>query len=303
MKPFDLQVNGYAGADFCSASLTAEDLHRACEALRGDGCDAVLATVITAPVDRMAATLENLVRLRAADALAAEVVGGLHVEGPFLNPEPGYIGAHPRDAAKAANIDDADRLLEAGGGLVKVFTLAPETDPGGTVTRFLHDRGVVVSAGHTNAGLDTLRAAIDQGLGMATHLGNGCPLELPRHDNIIQRILSLREHLWIGMIPDGIHVDFFALRNYLDLVGLERAFLVTDAISAAGLGPGIHELSGAPVEVDAAGAARRPGSANLAGSTLTMRRLRENLGRHLGLGEDAIRQLIDVNPRKALAGS
>lgn len=303
MKPFDLQVNGYAGADFCSPALTADDLHRACEALRRDGADSVLATVITAPMDRMVATLGNLTRLREADALVAEIVGGLHIEGPFLNPEVGYIGAHPQDAAKEANIDDTARLLEAGRGLVKVFTLAPETDPGGRVTRFLHDRGVVVSAGHTNAGLDSLRTAIDQGLSMVTHLGNGCPVELPRHDNIIQRVLSLREHLWIGMIPDGIHVNFFALRNYLDLVGLERAFLVTDAISAAGLGPGVYELSGSPVEVDAAGAARRPGSANLAGSTLTMRRMRENLSLHLGFSEYEIRQLIDLNPRMALTGS
>ena len=76
--------------------------------------------------------------------------------------------------------------------------------------------------------------------------------------------------------------------------------MVTDAISAARLGPGLHRLSGFEVEVDDEGVARRPGSANLAGSTLTMARLRRNLREQLGLSDADIQQLIDTNPRKAL---
>jgi hypothetical protein len=88
---------------------------------------------------------------------------------------------------------------------------------------------------------------------MITHLGNGCPVILPRHDNFIQRVLSLSDRLWICFIPDGAHVPFFALRNYFKITGLERTIFTSDAIMAAGLGPGIYDLSGAPVEVDAEG--------------------------------------------------
>ena len=135
---------------------------------------------------------------------------------------------------------------------------------------------------------------------MMTHLGNGCPVDLPRHDNMIQRALSLSDQLWICYIPDGAHVDFFALKNYLRVSGPERSLMVTDAICAARLGAGTYELSGAPVEIDEHGVARRPGSPNLAGSTITMPGIRENLATELGFSESEIQILIDRNPRRAI---
>ena len=301
MKPFDLQVNGYAGTDFCSSSLTGEQLHNACRALADDGVDGILATLITDGIESLASKLAEIIRLREQDELARRVIVGFHVEGPFLNPSPGFIGAHEPLYVRPANVDDAQRLLDAGAGLVKLFTLAPEQDAGSAVTGFLAEQGVVVSAGHCDPTLDQLKAAIDKGLSMVTHFGNGCPVELPRHDNVLQRYLSLREHLWFCFIPDGAHVDFIALKNYLDFVGVDRSIMTTDAISAAKMGPGLHEISGISVEVDEAGVARRPGSPNLAGSTITMPGIRRNLSESLGLGECEITSLVDLNPRTALA--
>lgn len=300
MRPFDLQVNGYAGVDFCSSSLTGDDLNTACRALERDGVDGVLATVITDHVDSLVSKLTNLVRLREQDSLAQQMIAGFHIEGPFLNPEAGYIGAHPPDAVVSASVDDMQRMLEAAGGLTRIVTLAPEQDPGMLTTRMLADQKITVSAGHCNPSLEQLQEAIDAGLSMVTHFGNGCPVQLPRHDNVLQRFLACRDHLWIAFIPDGAHVSFFALKNYLDLVGLERAVMVTDAISAATLGPGLHEISGMTVEVDDGGVARKPGSPNLAGSTVTMQQIQLNLAEHLGLLEQEVRQLIDQNPRQAI---
>ena len=301
MKPFDLQVNGYAGTDFCSSSLTGEQLHNACRALADDGVNGILATLITDGIESLASKLAEIIRLREQDELARRVSAGFHVEGPFLTPSPGFIGAHEPLCVRPANVDDAQRLLDAGAGLVKLFTLAPEQDAGSAVTGFLAEQGVVVSAGHCDPTLDQLKAAIDKGLSMVTHFGNGCPVELPRHDNVLQRFLSLREHLWFCFIPDGAHLDFTALKNYLDFVGVDRSIMTTDAISAAKMGPGLHEISGISVEVDEAGVARRPGSPNLAGSTITMPGIRRNLSESLGLGEDEITSLVDLNPRAALA--
>ena len=300
MKPFDLQVNGYAGTDFCSSSLDADQFHNACCALVDDGVDGILATLITDSVESLAAKLANMVRLREQDELARQVIAGFHVEGPFLNPSPGFIGAHEPRHVCAASVDDAQRLLDAGSGLVRLCTLAPEQDAGASVTKFLAEQGVVVSAGHCDPALDQLKAAIDNGLSMVTHFGNGCPVNLPRHDNVLQRFLSLRDHLWFCFIPDGAHVEFFALKNYLDLVGITHAIMTTDAISAAKLGPGLHEISGMSVEVDEDGVARRPGSPNLAGSTITMPDIRQNLSESLGLSDAEVASLVDFNPRSAL---
>lgn len=300
MKPFDLQVNGYAGVDFCSSDLQADQLHAACQRLVDDGVDSILATLITDSVDSLVAKLETWVRLREADPLVQRVVSGFHIEGPFLSPRVGFIGAHPADAVVPANVHDATRLLEAAGGLTRLITLAPEHDDSYATTRFLVDQGITVSAGHCDPSLDQLRGAIDAGLSMITHFGNGCPVELPRHDNYLQRVLHLRDRLWICFIPDGAHIEWFALKNYLDIVGVDRSIMVTDAISAATLGAGQHEISGMVVEVDEAGVARKPGSKNLAGSTITMPGIRENLSQKLGLDEPSIRRLIDTNPRAAI---
>ncbi len=300
MNAFDLQVNGYAGADFCSPDLTPEALHAACRSLEEDGVTGFLATIITDHLDALCAKLAHLVRLRERDPLASRLIHGFHVEGPFLNPNPGWVGAHPADAVIPADPDNAQRLLDAGEGLVKLVTLAPECDPHMATTRHLSKQGVTVSAGHCNPSMDELKAGIDHGLSMFTHLGNGCPVDLPRHDHIINRVLHLREHLWIGFIPDGAHVDFFALDLYLQLAGMDRAFVVTDAIAAARMGPGLHQLSGMDVEVDAQGVARRPGSPYLAGSTITMPQIRTHLAEALGRSSDEIEALTATNPRRAI---
>ncbi|MGB7344592.1 MAG: N-acetylglucosamine-6-phosphate deacetylase [Pirellulaceae bacterium] len=301
MKPLDIQVNGYAGVDFCASDLPDDQLHHACTALQGDGVDSILATLITDDIENLVAKLANLVRLRQADSLAQKMIAGFHIEGPFLSSEVGFIGAHPPECVVPANVDDAKRLLDAADGLTRLITLAPEHDADFRTTRFLVDQGITVSAGHCDPSLDQLKGAIDHGLSMITHFGNGCPVQLPRHDNFLQRALHLRDHLWFGFIPDGAHIDFFVLKNYLDLVGVDRAIMVTDAISAATLGSGNYEISGIAVEVDGKGIARRPGSANLAGSTITMPGICHNLNHHLGFDDEAIKQMVDTNPRKALA--
>lgn len=300
MKPFDLQVNGYAGADFCSSDLTLDQCRHACDELTKDGVDGILATVITDSVEALCAKLAKLVAFREADTTIRDMVAGFHIEGPFLNAAPGYIGAHPPDCVKSANVDDTKRLLEAAAGLTRIVTLAPENDPDFSTTAYLADQGITVSAGHCDPSLEQLKGAIDAGLTMITHLGNGCPVVLPRHDNIIQRALSFSDRLWICYIPDGAHVPFFALKNYLSLSGVERSIMVTDAISAAKLGPGVYQLSGAPVEIDDHGVARRPGSPNLAGSTVTMPEVEANLASELGLSKTQIETLISFNPRRSI---
>ncbi len=305
-RPFDLQVNGYAGCDFSAADSSLEQVRSACEALVADGMDAILATIITGPLERMEAALSRLARFREEDPLVRRVIVGFHVEGPFLSPLAGFVGAHDPDSIRPAMPGAAARLLEAGRGLVRIVTLAPEHDAGLATTRRLVAEGIVVSAGHTDAPLEVLREAVDAGLSMVTHLGNGCPMTLPRHDSIIQRVLALGRHQaksggprpWVSFIPDGMHVPIFALGNYLEAVGLDRTVMVTDAIAATRCGPGRYALAGGPVQVDEQGTARRPGSENLAGSTVTISRVCRILVEGLGLSDDDVRRLVDLHPRR-----
>lgn len=296
----DLQVNGYAGIDFGDDTLTPERFHQACAALQRDGVSRFQPTIITGPLPQMCAQLRRVAACTEADALASRMVVGLHAEGPFLNPDEGYRGAHRSAFVRPANGDDAAALVDAGQGRLTMLTLAPEVDAGLQVTRRLADRGITVSAGHTNADLDTLRAAVDAGLSCFTHLGNGCPNRLPRHDNIVQRVLSMHDDLWIAFIADGAHVPFFALRNYLAAAGPEKTIVVTDAMPAAGKGPGAYRFDGRHVTVGEDLVARNPDGNTLFGSAMTMRRAVANLVDAVGLSRADAQRLTVTNPAALL---
>ena len=296
----DIQLNGCYGVDFNDNAMTVEAFHTACVRLRKAGVRAFLPTIITASMDDMCVRLANLAHCVAADPLARAMAPGFHVEGPLINPLAGWRGAHPEQHIRPATPEAAQRLVEAGGGNVRLFTLAPECDAGFATTRWLVSQGVKVAAGHCNPSLDQLQAAADAGLSLFTHLGNGCPIQFHRHDNIVQRALSLRDRLTLCFIADGVHIPLFALANYLALVGADRAVVVTDGVDLAGLGPGRYRLiTGAEVEVGADLAVWSPDHSHLCGSALTMPQIDANL-HTLGYGEKAIRRMARENPLRAL---
>jgi len=296
---FDLQVNGYGGVDFGDDALAPEALHAACERLDADGTAGILVTLTTERLDAMVARLRRLVAAREQDDLARRLIAGIHLEGPFISPLDGYRGAHPADAVIPPDADAVERLLEAGAGLVRLVTLAPECDDGLRVTRLLADRGIVASAGHCDPPLERLRAACDAGLSMFTHLGNGCANTVNRHDNIIERALALHDRLWLCFIADGVHVPFFTLANWLRAAGTDRACVVTDAVAPAGLGPTVCRQGRSEVRVVDGDAARLP-DGSLVGGAISMREAAENLVRRVGLSEDEARRLTVTNPRRAV---
>ena len=265
---FDLQVNGYAGVDFNRDGLTAEGLRHACERIAADGTAGFLPTIITDSLPAMERRLRRLAELRADDELATRMIPGFHVEGPFLNPAPGYIGAHPAAHAVPATRAVMGWLREAAGGLIRLVTLAPERDPGLAVTRELAADGVVVAAGHCDPTRDELAAACDAGLTLFTHLGNACPAVLPRHENVIWRALALRDRLTFTLIADGAHLPFGVLRSVVDLAGVGGCAVVSDAVTAAGLGPGRFTLGAWELEVGEDLACRAPDRGDGAGGHL-----------------------------------
>jgi N-acetylglucosamine-6-phosphate deacetylase len=300
MSYFDLQVNGCFGVDFNADQLDPHAVNEACQNLRSDGVGHILAAVITNDIEKMKVRLANIVTARTSNPLVAEIIHGIHIEGPFISAVNGFVGAHPAHHVLPACVETMQTLLEAADGLVKMVTLAPENDSQQNVTRFLTSQNITVSAGHTDASLDQLKAAVDAGLSSFTHLGNGCPLTLHRHDNIIQRVLSISAQLSIGLIADGVHIPYHVLKNFLAVAGIDRSFIVTDAISAAGKGSGTFRLAGQKVFVDENLATWSADRENLVGSAMTMPKAVSNLQSKLGLSEQEIIQLTSINPRELI---
>ena len=299
-KFFDLQVNGFFGADFNDERLSSEKFHTAIDRLSEDNVDGILATIITDSHEAMVARIRRLVELIGEFDDAESIVKGLHIEGPFISPVEGYVGAHPVEHTQVADKDQMRELLDAGDGLVRLVTLAPEQDPGASLTRLLTDNGVCVSAGHCDPSRDQLVEAIDQGLSMFTHLGNGCPADMHRHDNIIQRVLSLADRLYICFIADGFHVPFVALANYLKCVPPDKLIFTTDCIAAAGLGAGTYTLAGQNVRVEEGKPPTAADGSHFIGSSAQMPDMYKRLKDELGLSVDQLAYSMSELPREAV---
>jgi N-acetylglucosamine-6-phosphate deacetylase len=298
----DIQVNGYAGIDFNNPGLTREQLQKIAQRLREGKVEAILATVVTSTMPRMTDHLATLVKLIDADPSLRKLIPAFHIEGPCISPEDGYKGAHPQECVQPASPEVFKPLLEAAGGAQRValVTLAPEMDAGLRTTRWLVEQGIRVALGHSNASLDCLREAEQAGACLYTHLGNGCASLIPRHDNVLNRVMSL-EKIKVSLVPDGYHVPWFLLRNWIKWFGIDRCIFTTDCVSAADAPPGIYKIGYWELEVGPDKKVHPPGKDHLAGSALTMREAYDNGIQHIGLSPADCRKLCVDNPR-ALIG-
>lgn len=295
---FDIQVNGFGGVDFQGAPTRAE-LRHACEQLHAHGMTRILATFITDAPDALARKFAAFEAHRAADPLIAATLVGYHLEGPYMSAEAGYRGAHPGALMKDPDSAEFARWQDAAGGAIRLVTLAPERAGAIDFIAEITQRSVRVSLGHTNADERTIDEAIRAGATLCTHLGNGCPAELPRHDNIVQRLLA-RDELIACFIPDGIHLPPFVLRNLIRAKPPGKVLLTTDAMAAAGAPPGRYRLGALELEVGADRVVRQPGAKNFAGSALALDAGVANAANWLGLAPAAAVALASSVPARAV---
>jgi N-acetylglucosamine-6-phosphate deacetylase len=190
-----------------------------------------------------------------------------HVEGPFLAPEDGPRGGHPRQHIRPPDLDEVAEWQQVSGNLVGKITLSPHHDQAHHFIRALADQGILVAIGHTSATAEQIRAAVTAGARLSTHLGNGAAATLPRHPNFIWAQLA-DDRLDAGFIADGFHLPADTFKAMLRAKGLERAYLVSDTTAAGGLPPGIYDQPiGGRVEVGSDGRLSVVGTPYLAGAS------------------------------------
>ena len=285
--------------DFQQPELALDELRRAVQALHAHQTQRIFLTLITDAVDALCRKFARLEALRRADPQIAETICGYHLEGPWLSPEPGYCGAHPAAQMRAPSLADYRRLQDAAGGNIRLITLAPEWPGSDEFIAEATREQVVISLGHTDASEAQIDAAIRAGATLITHLGNGVPQTLPRHDNVIQRLLA-RDELIACLIPDGIHLPPFVLRNFFRAKPPGRAIFTTDAMAAAGAPPGRYTIGASAVE-SRDGVVRVPGMPNFAGSALTPDQGVANAAAWLGLSRADARALFSTTAARLFA--
>jgi N-acetylglucosamine-6-phosphate deacetylase len=272
----DLQVNGFAGVDFLAADV--DGYRHAAAPLAATGVTAYLPTFITSPLPSIAAAL------RFAGA-AAELdegprVLGVHLEGPYLSPR--WPGAHPPEHLRDPDVDEALGLCEH--GPVRMVTLAPELPGAFDLIAALTARGIVVSCGHSDADAATAHAAFEHGATAITHLYNAHRRWAARDPGIGGAAL-VHAGVTVQAILDHVHLSPEAGYAAFRAAGA-RFSLISDAIEAAGRGPGTYRLGEREVHVDADGRAVLD-DGTLAGSVLTM--------------DQAVRNLVDCGASLAEA--
>ena len=287
---FDVHIHGAAGHDVMEATPQALDTIGSFLASRGTG--AYLATTVTAPLDTILRSLSGLAKLisqpQQDDPQATPI--GIHLEGPFLSHS--KRGVHPPDLLLAPDIAIFDRIFDAAEGHVRLMTLAPELPGAEELAAHATARGVRVSLGHSNATAAETRAAIAAGAVSATHTFNAMrPLD-HREPGILGVVLTTAS-LFAELICDGIHTAPELVRLWWKAKGPERAILVTDAMSAAGMPDGEYHLGGFAVQV--ANGKATLGDV-LAGSVLTLDRALANFLRFTGAPLEQALRLLTANP-------
>jgi N-acetylglucosamine-6-phosphate deacetylase len=263
----DLQLNGGFGHDFTSdpASIPA-----AAARLPETGVTSFLPTFITSPLDSYPAKLRAVAKAKSYfeekqesyEQPGARVLGA-HLEGPFLNPD--SPGAHD---ASLFNLPSKETLahyhpLET----VRLVTMAVERPGGLEAARWLMDKGVTVSIGHSRATAEQTQQAFEAGVVVITHLFNAMPPLDHRQPGLVGAVLN-STGVRAGMIADGVHVHPLVLKLVYNSLGSQRLYLVTDAMAAMAMPPGQYNIGGQSVNVDGSRATLHGG--RLAGSILRM---------------------------------
>jgi N-acetylglucosamine-6-phosphate deacetylase len=294
----DLQINGALGISFNDLnSDRASRIPEICQFLYQQGLDGFLPTLVTTSIEQTHRSLLVLAKAisyqtRNPNPLEAKILG-VHLEGPFLHPD--KRGAHPQQHLLPLNLDTLQQVLGDYTKIIKLVTLAPELDPTGETIKYLRDRNITVSLGHSTANAEQTRLAIEQGATMVTHAFNAMPSLLHRDVGLLGEAI-LSDRVWCGLIADGVHVSPEMIKLLYRMK--KQIFLVSDALAPLGLPDGSYPWDDRQITIKN-GTARLP-DGTLSGTTLPLINAVNNL---IEWGvcepENAIKLAID-SPRLAI---
>jgi len=264
----DLQVNGYRGVDFSQADLTENTFTRACREMLESGATAFLATMITSADEVYARNLPIMAKVLSKDEFRGQLLG-IHLEGPFISTVEGARGVHNPQCVRRPDISYLRHLIDISQRTVKLVTIAAELEGADKLTRFAVENGIAVSLGHQMAGVGDLQKLADAGARALTHLGNGVPLVVARHENPIFAGLSV-DNLAAMMITDGNHLPAGIIKTIVRTKGVDNCIVTSDATALSGMPPGEYNNLGIEAILDKTGRIYNPRTGYLVGSSATM---------------------------------
>jgi N-acetylglucosamine-6-phosphate deacetylase len=285
----DLQVNGGGGVLFNDAP-DAATLRRIAGAHAQAGTTAILPTLISGTRrQRLAA----LAAVRAALADGMDGIAGLHLEGPFI--APARRGIHPAQVITAMTDDDLAGLTEPFPAPL-LITLAPEMVGAGHIRRLV-ESGAIVFAGHSDANYATAVAGFEAGISGVTHLYNAMSGFVARAPGMVGAALD-RADAFAGIIVDGHHSHYAAVRIAFAAKGPDTLLLVSDAMATAASDRTGFVFNGERIHLHEGRLVNDAGT--LAGAHLTLAEAVRNAVCHAGLPLEAVLRMATHTPARAI---
>ncbi|GAK02132.1 N-acetylglucosamine-6-phosphate deacetylase [Geomicrobium sp. JCM 19037] len=234
----DLQVNGYQGVDFNHKPLDQTQWSQVIKSLAEVGVTCFYPTIITNSNEALTEIFSgNIQQLKCIEH--RHVVGGFHLEGPFISCQDGPRGAHAKEHVRPPSWDEFCRLQEVAEGEIKMITLSPEWQEATDFIKRAVQSGVKIAIGHTAANSEQIAEAVHAGATLSTHLGNGAHPELPRHPNYLWDQLA-EDELWASVIADGHHLPESVVKT-VHRMKVRKMILISDSVALAGMKPGTYQ--------------------------------------------------------------
>ena len=306
----DIHLHGGGGADTMDA--TEEAMEKISVAHAKGGATSIVPTTTSAPMDDIIKAVK-VIELAKKRTLPGAQVLGAHIEGPYFSME--QRGAQNPEFLKEPKPEEYLKLLDEYDCILRV-SAAPELEGGLELGRELRRREIVASIAHTNATYQDILAAVEAGYTHVTHMYSGMSgltrINAYRISGVIESTLLLDE-LTTEVIADGHHLPPSLMKLIIKVKSLDKVSVITDAISAAGLGPGKYSIGGlnAIVEANVAKEFEIPEEEgnyvaklltrdSFAGSVATIDRCVRNMIKLVGLSiQDAVK-MATINPAKVI---
>ena len=281
----DIHFHGAAGYDFCDGTMEA---YRAIEAYeKHHGVTCICPATMTLPMIE----LETIMKTAAEADMQS--LRGIHLEGPFISKE--KKGAQNEEHIISADAQMLRKLQEKANGLIKLVTIAPETDGAMECIRELRDE-FRFSIGHTMADYETSCKAFASGADHVTHLYNAMPVSTHREPSVLGAAADHDEVL-VELICDGIHVHPSVVRNTFRIFGDDRIILISDSMCATGMNDGNYTLGGQDVTVKGALATLADGT--IAGSVTNLFDCMKNAV-DIGIPKENAIKAATINPARSI---
>ena len=291
----DVHTHGAYGFDTNDAD--PEGLRRWAKSIVSEGITGFLPTTITQSEEVLTKALKNVANVVREGYEGARILG-IHFEGPYLDQK--FKGAQPEQYCVSPDLEQFKRYLEASEGLIRIVTMACEHDEGYRLTRFLCEKGIVPSLGHSSATFDQAVMAFANGARSVTHVYNGMAPYHHREPGIVGASFRFR-NVFGEIICDGNHSTWAALNIFFTNKGPDYGVMITDSLQVKGLPAGTRTLFGGNlIELYEDGSAHLVGAGNLAGSTLKVNQGLRNLVEMAGLPWQTAINSCTINPARLI---